>query len=75
MLDLPVLKLVSEGGIFALGWVLFIYMMVERRFERKKYAELVVQIVTYFTKVNMAERIKNADANDPAPIPLDPPTP
>ena len=52
-------NLVAQGGIYGLGWALFIYMMIERRFERKKYAEIVVHIVTYFTKVHLVDRSQN----------------
>jgi len=51
-----ILRLLGEGGIYGLGWLLFLYMMVREIRERKRYSDLVIHIISYFTKVNMVER-------------------
>jgi hypothetical protein len=51
-----VAKLVGEGGIFGLGWILFIFMMFREVRERKRYSDLVIHIIQYFTKIRMVER-------------------
>lgn len=51
-----ILRLLGEGGIYGLGWLLFLYMMVREIRERKRYSDLVIHIISYFTKVNMIER-------------------
>ena len=48
-------KLVGEGGIYGLGWVLFIFMMFREVRERKRYSDLVIHIIQYFTKIRMVE--------------------
>lgn len=48
-------KAVSEYGILGLGWVLFIFMMFREIRERKRYSDLVIHIIQYFTKVRMVE--------------------
>lgn len=53
-------KEVASYGVLGLGWLFSLYLIWDRRFERKKYSELVVHIITYFTKINMVER--NSDA-------------
>lgn len=51
-----ILRVIGEGGIYGLGWLLFLYMMVREIRERKRYSDLVIHIISYFTKVNMVER-------------------
>ena len=51
-----ILRLIGEGGIYGLGWLLFFYMMLREIRERKRYSDLVIHIISYFTKVNMVER-------------------
>jgi hypothetical protein len=51
-----IMRLIGEGGIYGLGWLLFLYMMVREIRERKRYSDLVIHIISYFTKVNMVER-------------------
>lgn len=46
---------VSEYGILGLGWVLFLFSMFYIRVERRRYQDLVIHIITYFTKIHMAE--------------------
>lgn len=58
-----ILRLIGEGGIYGLGWLLFLYMMLREIRERKRYSDLVIHIISYFTKVNMVER-----QTDDAPI-------
>lgn len=58
-----ILRVIGEGGIYGLGWLLFLYMMVREIRERKRYSDLVIHIISYFTKVNMVER-----HTDDAPI-------
>lgn len=48
-------KLVGEGGIYGLGWILFIFMMFREVRERKRYSDLVIHIIQYFTKIRMVE--------------------
>lgn len=74
MFELGIMNRMAEYGILGLGWVLFIYMMIERRFERQKYAELVVYIVTYFTKVRLLDG-SHEDARNvlSADLRIDPP--
>lgn len=50
-----VLGVVGEAGIFALGWVLFFWAMWLLRIERRRYQDLVVHVIQYFTKVNMIQ--------------------
>ncbi len=49
-------KLVGEGGIYGLGWILFIFMMFRELRERKRYSDLVIHIIQYFTKIRMVEQ-------------------
>lgn len=49
-------RFAGEAGIYGLGWILFLYMMVREIRERKRYSDLVIHIISYFTKVNMVER-------------------
>lgn len=46
---------IGEVGIFGLGWALFFWAMWLLRIERKRYQDLVVHIIEYFTKVNMIQ--------------------
>ena len=48
-------KLVGEGGVYGLGWILFIFMMFREVRERRRYSDLVVHIIQYFTKIRMVE--------------------
>lgn len=50
-----VARAVSEYGILGLGWVLFLFAMFYIRVERRRYQDLVIHIIQYFTKVHMAE--------------------
>lgn len=51
-----ILRIIGEGGVYGLGWLLFFYMMLREIRERKRYSDLVIHIISYFTKVNMVER-------------------
>lgn len=53
---LAVLKIIGDVGVLGLGWVLFFFMMFREVRERRRYSDLVIHIITYFTKVNMVER-------------------
>lgn len=46
---------ISEAGVFGLGWALFIWAMWLLRIERRRYQDLVVHIIQYFTKINMIQ--------------------
>lgn len=46
---------IGEAGIFGLGWGLFLWAMWLLRIERRRYQDLVVHIIQYFTKVNMIQ--------------------
>lgn len=54
-----VARAVSEYGILALGWVLFLFAMFYIRVERRRYQDLVIHIITYFTKIHMTEGKEN----------------
>lgn len=54
-------KVVSEYGILGLGWILFVFMMFREVRERKRYSELVIHIIQYFTKVRMVENDSTVD--------------
>lgn len=54
-----VAKAVSAYGILGLGWVLFLFSMYYIRVERRRYQDLVIHIITYFTKIHMAEGREN----------------
>lgn len=56
---------VAEYGILGLGWILFLFSMIYIRSERARYQDLVIHIITYFTKVNMLE----GRHDDPIPLP------
>lgn len=45
----------ADYGILALGWILFLGSMTYIQRERKRYQDLVVHIIVYFTKIHMAE--------------------
>lgn len=60
-------KLVGEGGIYGLGWILFIFMMFREVRERKRYSDLVVHIIQYFTKIRMVEH-EDSSINLPAEL-------
>ena len=45
-----IVQLVGQGGIYGLGWLLFIFMMFREVRERKRYSDLVIHIIQYFTK-------------------------
>lgn len=44
---------VAEAGVFGLGWVAFLWAMMQLRFERTRYQHLVIHIIEYFTKVSI----------------------
>lgn len=46
---------VGEAGVFGLGWPLFFWAMWLLRIERRRYQDLVVHVIQYFTKVNMIQ--------------------
>lgn len=56
-------KFLEVYGPMGLGWVAWIFTMFYLRAERKRYQDLVILIVQYFTKVNMLERTENRDQN------------
>lgn len=60
-------KLVGEGGIYGLGWILFLFMMFREVRERKRYSDLVIHIIQYFTKIRMVEH-DNTDLDLPAEL-------
>ena len=49
-------KFLEIYGPMGLGWVAWIFTMFYLRAERKRYQDLVILIVQYFTKVNMLEK-------------------
>ena len=57
-----VVRAVGEFGILGLGWVLFIFMMFREIRERRRYTDLVIHIIEYFTKINMLERNYDGDS-------------
>ena len=58
------LKIVGEYGVLGLGWVAWILTMFYLQVERKRYQALVIHIVAYFTKVNMAQRHEAQEDDD-----------
>jgi hypothetical protein len=52
-------KAVAEYGILGLGWILFIFAMMYIRAERARYQDLVIHIITYFTKIHMLKGSTN----------------
>lgn len=46
-------RAIAEYGILGLGWILFIFAMLYIRVERGRYQDLVIHIITYFTKIHM----------------------
>ena len=48
-----ILRATAEYGILALGWILFFFAMLYIRVERARYQDLVIHIITYFTKIHM----------------------
>lgn len=57
------LKMLGEAGVFGLGWVGFLWAMMQLRFERSRYQQLVIHIIEYFTKASILKDID--DGNDP----------
>lgn len=55
-----IVRAIAEYGILALGWILFLFSMLYIRMERARYQDLVIHIITYFTKIHMVK----ADDND-----------
>jgi hypothetical protein len=43
----------GEAGIFGLGWIGFLWAMMQLKYERARYQTLVVHIIEYFTKVSI----------------------
>lgn len=65
------LKGAGETGVFGLGWVAFLWAMMQLRYERTRYQHLVVHIIQYFTKVNMLRDIEgDSDSSERHPHPL-----
>lgn len=56
----------AEYGILGLGWVLFLFTMLYIRVERKRYQDLVIHIIQYFTKIHMLEGKDNDEPPFPA---------
>jgi hypothetical protein len=48
--------MLTDGGIYGLGWALFLYMMIDRRFERKEYSKLVMRILDFYGAEKENER-------------------
>jgi hypothetical protein len=44
-----ILKVVAEYGVLGLGWVAWILTMRYLQVERKRYQDLVIQIIEHFT--------------------------
>lgn len=68
-MDIPagaaVLRALSEYGILGLGWILFFYAMVLVKIERNRYQDLILHIITYFTKTKLME----GSSHDSIPLP------
>jgi hypothetical protein len=56
-------KFIEVYGPLGLGWLAWVFTMFYLRAERKRYQDLVILIVQYFTKVNMLERSESRDQN------------
>ena len=63
-----VLKMVGEVGILGLGWVAFIWAMMQLRYERSRYQHLVIHIIEYFTKVNILKDLDSGNDSDLEPV-------
>ena len=64
-----VIKGVAEFGILGLGWAAWLWTMLYLREERKKNQELVVHIISYFTKVKLAEsKVDDSNVTIPAAL-------
>lgn len=57
----------AEYGVLAVGWIAWLWTMLYVRYERKRYQELVVHIVEYFTKTRLVEN-KNDSIQLPASL-------
>jgi hypothetical protein len=64
-----IVKAVSEYGVLGLGWLAWLLTMWYLQVERRRYQALVIHIVQYFTKVNLADR---SDSNGPDEMDEDP---
>lgn len=51
-----IVKAVAEYGVLGLGWVVALLMFYYIQVERKRYSELVIHIISHFTKVNLPEQ-------------------
>ena len=60
-----IFRIVAEYGILGLGWILFLFSMLYIRVERARYQDLVIHIITYFTKIHMLK----GDSPSAAPFP------
>lgn len=61
-----VARFVGEAGIYGGGWALFLWAMLQMRLERKRYEDLVVHIVQYFTKINMIQGTQTDATHSPS---------
>lgn len=46
---------VAAYGILGMGWLLYFFSLFYIRVERRRYQDLVLHIIAYFTKIHMAE--------------------
>lgn len=53
------LSVLGETGIFGLGWIGFLWAMMQLKYERARYQTLVVHIIEYFTKVSILKEIED----------------
>ena len=63
-----VLATLGEAGIFGLGWVAFLWAMMQLRYERSRYQQLVIHIIEYFTKVSILKDIDDGNDSSDRPV-------
>lgn len=59
---------VAEAGVFGLGWVAFLWAMMQLRFERTRYQHLVIHIIEYFTKVSILRDLDSGLQSKPSDV-------
>lgn len=60
-----ILSSLGEFGIFGLGWLAFLWAMIQLKHERTRYQHLVVHIIQYFTKINILHELDtDEDSHD-----------
>jgi hypothetical protein len=57
----------GEAGIFGLGWIGFLWAMMQLKYERARYQTLVVHIIEYFTKVSILKEFDDDDSQPSDP--------